>query len=102
MDLAAYYEVDISQTDARFSFTQSEQTTQWLIANLDGSHIDVARCPVETDDFMVPDIDVVLAMTPTDWQTVKVLHTGAVWAAFVKTVIEQGQPLSDPGICRPV
>lgn len=64
MDLAAYYEVDISQTDARFSFTQSEQTTQWLIANLDGSHIDVARCPVETDDFMVPDIDVVLAVTP--------------------------------------
>src|SRR5215207_9313252 len=72
-DLAAYYEIDITQDSARFSFARPEQDKQWLIANLDGQHIDVARCPVETDDFMVPDIDVVLAMKPTGWQTTKVL-----------------------------
>src|SRR5215216_6104610 len=79
-DLAVYYEVDVTQAGARFVFARPEQTTQWLIANLDGQHLDVALCPVEPDDFMVPDIDVVLAMTPNGWQTVRVLHTDAVWA----------------------
>jgi hypothetical protein len=67
-----------------------------LIANLDGSHIDVARCPVETDDFMVPDIDVLLEMTSNGRQTTQVLHTDAVWEAFAKVAAEKGQPPSDP------
>lgn len=95
-DLAAYYEVDLSKADARFSFTRPEQEKQWVIANLDGSHIDVARCPVETDDFMVPDIDVVLAMTPNGWQTTQVLYTDAVWEAFAKAAAEQGRSVDDP------
>lgn len=95
-DLAAYHEVDLNQEGARFTFARPEQTTQWLIANLDGQHIDVARCPVETNDFMVPDIDVVLAMKPNGWQTVKVLHTDAVWAAYVTAAEAQGQRPSDP------
>jgi hypothetical protein len=53
-----------------------------MIANLDGQHIDVAHCPVAEDDFMVPDIDVVLAMTPNGWQTTQVLHTDAAWETF--------------------
>ena len=35
-------------------------------------------------------------MTPNGWQTTKVLHTDAVWAAFAKAVAEQGQPPGDP------
>lgn len=95
-DLAAYYETDITQDGACFSFGRPEQTTQWIIANLDGSHLDVARCPVKIDDFMVPDIDVVLGMTPNGWQTTKVLHTDKVWEAFVKGATEKGQPPGDP------
>ena len=95
-DLASYYEVDLNQADACFVFARPEQTTQWVIANLDGQHIDVARCSVQEDDFMVPDIDVVLAMTPNGWQTTKVLHTDAVWAAFAKAAGERGEPLADP------
>jgi hypothetical protein len=45
---------------------------------------------------MIPDIDMVLAMHPNGWQTVKVLHTDAVWAAFAKTVAERGEPTGDP------
>jgi hypothetical protein len=67
-----------------------------MIANLDGQHIDVARCPVAADDFMVPDIDVVLAMTPNGWQTTKVLHTDAVWETFAKTAAERGEPPVNP------
>jgi hypothetical protein len=95
-DLAAYYEVDLNKADARFSFVRPEQDKQWLIANLDGQHIDVARCPVATDDFMVPDIDVLLTMKPKRWETVKVLYTDAVWEAFAKAAAEKGQPPSDP------
>src|SRR5215207_168770 len=95
-DLAAYYEIDITQAEARFSSVRAEQTTQWVIANLDGQHIDVARCPVETDDFMVPDIDVVLAMTPNGWQTMSVVHTEAVWKAYAKAAAEKRQPPCDP------
>src|SRR5215212_2891801 len=87
-DLAAYYEVNLHQAEARFVFARPEQDTEWMIANLDGKHIDVARCPVAEDDFMVPDIDVVLAMTPNGWQTTQVLHTDAVWAAFTKATEE--------------
>ena len=95
-DLAAYYEVDLNKSDARFVFARPEQEKQWFIRNLDGQHIDVARCPVAEDDFMVPDIDVVLAMTPNGWQTTKVLHTDAVWAAFAKTAVDRGEPPADP------
>jgi hypothetical protein len=55
-DLAAYYEVNLNKADARFVFARPEQDKHWMIANLDGQHIDVARCPVKEDDFMVPDI----------------------------------------------
>ena len=95
-DLAAYYEVNLHQAAARFVFARPEQDKHWMIANLDGQHIDVARCPVAKDDFMIPDIDVVLAMTPNGWQTVKVLHTDAVWAAFAKAAAERGEPPGDP------
>src|SRR6476659_5027778 len=95
-DLAAYYEVDLNQADARFTFARPEQDKQWFIRNLDGQHIDVARCPVASDNFMIPDIDVVSAMTPNGWQTVKVLHTDAVWAAFTKAAAERGAPPADP------
>src|SRR5437764_2679990 len=100
-DLAAYYEVDVTQANALFVFARPEQEKQWFIRNLDGQHIDVARCPVASDDFMVPDIDVVLAVTQNGWQTTKVLHTDAVWAAFAKTAIEKGQPPGDPQIAFP-
>lgn len=95
-DLAAYYEVDLDQEGARFNFTRPEHDKQWVIANLDGSNLDVARCPVAADDFMVPDIDVVLAMTPTGWQTMSVVHTDAVWEAFAKVAAEKGQLPEDP------
>ena len=95
-DLAAYYEVDVNQDGARFSFARPEQDKQWVIANLDGSHIDVARCPVETDDFMVPDIDVVLAIKSNGWQTVKVLHSDRAWEAYAIAAEAQGQPPGDP------
>ena len=95
-DLAAYYEVDLNQADARFVFARPEQDKQWFIRNLDGQHIDVAQCPVAADDFMVPDLDIVSAMTPNGWQTVKVLHTDAVWATFAKTAAERGEPPADP------
>jgi hypothetical protein len=100
-DLASYYEVDLTKADACFVFARPEQDKQWFIRNLDGQHIDVARCPVAADDFMVPDIDLVLAMTPNGWQTVKVLHTDAVWAAFAKAAIDQGQYVEDPQIDFP-
>jgi hypothetical protein len=95
-DLAAYYEMNITREGARFSFIRPEQDKQWVIANLDGQHIDVARCPVETDDFMVPDIDVVLVVAQNEWQTTKILHTDAVWEAFAKAAAEKGQPPGDP------
>lgn len=95
-DLAAYYEVDITQDGARFSFVRPEQDKQWLIAHLDGQHIDVARCPVDDDTFMVPDIDLVVAMKPNGWETVKVLHTDTVWEAFAKAAAEKGQLLGEP------
>ncbi len=100
-DLAAYYEVDLNQADARFTFARPEQEKQWVIANLDGQHLDVARCPVETDDFMIPDIDVVLAMNPNGWQTVKVLHTDAVWEAYATAAKAQGQRPGEPQIHFP-
>ena len=71
-DLAAYHEVDLSQAGVHFTFARPEQDTHWLISNHKGDHIDVARCPT-TDAFMVPELDVRLAVTPNGWQTEKVL-----------------------------
>jgi hypothetical protein len=35
-------------------------------------------------------------MNPNGWQTTKVLHTDAVWAAFAKTAAERGERPTDP------
>lgn len=95
-DLAAYHEMDLSHEGARFSFARPKQPHQWLIANLDGQHLDVARCPVATDDFMIPDIDVVLAMQSNGWEIVKVVHSDAAWKAYVTAAAAQGQRPGDP------
>jgi hypothetical protein len=100
-DLAAYYEVAITQAGAHFSFVRPEQDKHWVIANLDGQHIDVARCPVEDDIFMVPDIDLLFALTPNGWQTMSVVHTDAVWEAYVKAVSDQGQQRGEPAMDFP-
>src|SRR5215210_4876052 len=82
-NLAEYHEVDMSQAGALFTFTRPAQDTQWVISNYEGK-IDVARCPVAKDDFMVPDIDVLLAVTPNGWQTEKVIYTAASWHAYAQ------------------
>ena len=95
-DLAAYYEVSITQAAAHFSLARPQQAQQWSITNLNGHRIDVARCPVADETFMLPDIDVVLAMNPTGWQITTVLHTDAVWAAYAQAAAAQGQPPGEP------
>jgi hypothetical protein len=94
-DLAAYYEVDLTQAGARFTVARPEQSLHWVIANLDGRQLDVARCPVE-DALMVPDIDLVFAIAPHDWQLVSTVHSDGVWEAYVKVATAQGQVPGDP------
>jgi hypothetical protein len=94
-DLAAYYEVDLTQNGVSFTVARPEQDTHWLLTNLDGERIDVARCPVEDDSFMVPDLDVLVALTPTGWHTTSVMYTDAVWDAYATTIETQGQPPVD-------
>lgn len=94
-DLAAYYEVAITQAAAHFRLARPQQAQQWSITNLDGHQINVARCPVADETFMVPDIDVVLAINRTEWQIMRVVHTDAVWTAYAQAASAQGQPLSE-------
>ena len=99
-DLAEYHEVDLSQEGARFSVARPEQDKQWEVSNFEGQHIDVASCSVD-DDFMVPDIDVVLVMTPHGWQTEKVIYTDASWHAYTQATAEPGQPPAEPPLDFP-
>lgn len=99
-DLAEYHEVDLTQAGALFTFTRPEQDTQWVMSNYQGK-IDVARCPVAENDFMVPDIDVLLAVTPNGWQTEKVIYTDASWHAYAQAIAEPGQPLAEPPLDFP-
>jgi hypothetical protein len=91
-DLAAYHEVDLAPTGVSFTVDRPEQGTRWMITNLDGERMDVARCPFADDPFMVPDLDVTVALTPTGWHTTSVVYTAAVWEAYAKTIEAQGQP----------
>ena len=91
-NLAEYHEVDLTQAGARFSVVQPGQDTQWVVSNFKGQHIDVAHCPVEDEAFMVPDIDMLLVMTPEGWATEKVIYTAATWQAYAEAVAEQAQP----------
>jgi hypothetical protein len=94
-DLAAYYEIDITQAGSHFTVDRPEQATRWVIANLDGERIDVARCPLAEEAFMVPDIDLLFAITPNGWQTQSVVHTEATWEGYVKAANDQGRPPTD-------
>lgn len=97
IDLADYHEVDLTQPSACFTFTRPEEDTHWLITNQDGEHINVARCPVN-DDFMVPDLDVLLAVTPDGWQMEKVVYSAASWQAYAEATTEQDQPPEEPPV----
>lgn len=98
-DLAEYHEVDLNQIGARFTFARPEQETHWLISNHEGK-IDVARCPTN-DDFMVPDVDVLLTVTPQGWQTETVLYSAASWHAYAQATAEHGQMPDEPSIDFP-
>lgn len=100
-DLAEYHEVDLTQPNARFSVAQPEQEKQWVMSNYQGQHIDVAYCAVADDAFMVPDIDVLLAVTPNGWATEKVVYTDATWQAYAEAAAEQGQPPGEPQVNFP-
>lgn len=99
-DLADYHEVNLNQPGACFTFSRPEQDTHWLITNQDGDHIDIARCPVN-DDFMIPDIDVLLAVTQDGWQTEKVIYTAASWQAYVNATTKEDQPPDEPPVDFP-
>src|SRR4051812_34698246 len=94
-DLAEYQEVDLTQAGARFTLTQPEQETQWLIYNHEGN-IDVARCPTHDDGFMVPDLDILLTVTPEGWQTEKVIYSATAWHVYAHATAKHDQPPAAP------
>lgn len=89
-DLAEYQEVDLSQANARFSIARPDQEQQWVVSNHEGQ-IDVACCATN-DDFMVPDIDVLLSRTPTVWATEQVVYSDATWQAYAEATDNQADP----------
>lgn len=64
--VAQSYGVDLTQVGSSVCVERPGFTQCWLIANIDGTRIGVTRCQVDTDQGLVPELDMVFAVTPDE------------------------------------
>lgn len=81
--LAAKYAVDLAQCGSFFRINPTHQPHRWLITHLDRDRIGVTRRHSAQDNRTAPELDIVFEVHPTGWEPVEIVHTPAVWQAYV-------------------
>jgi hypothetical protein len=91
--LAAKYAVDLAQRGASLRVNPPNQPHHWLIAHLAQDRIAVMRGQVGKDKRMTPELEIVFEVHPVGWEPVEIVHTSAVWQAYVNAAY--GRPVVD-------
>lgn len=94
--LAVAHDVDLSQKGVKFMFDVPNQPQRWLFGNIDGARIGVARCQVDAENQMAPDLDMVFAITPEGWEPVEIVHAEGPWDEFAQAAQAQALTVFDP------
>lgn len=93
--LATAYGVDLAQQGAAFQVDIPEQVRRWLIGNLDGARIGITRCQLEQGELLLPDLDMVFAVTQSGWEPREIVNSERVWQTYVTAMQAIGQPVTN-------
>ena len=88
--LAVKYQVDVSVTSVRLWLALPGTPERLLIASLTDQRISITHCVADADEQMVCDTDLVFRIDEAGWQPLELLHTEAVWAAYVQGMAATG------------
>ncbi len=88
--LAAKHQVDVTVVGVRLWLALPDSIERLLIAGLSGQRISITHCVADADEQLNCDTDLVLLVDETGWQPVELMHTEAVWAAYVQRMVATG------------
>src|SRR5437867_1753342 len=82
--LASKHQVDLSVAGVRLWLALPDTPERLLIAGLSGQRVGVTHCVADADEQLACDTDLVFLVAEAGWQPLELLHTDAVWAAYVQ------------------
>lgn len=85
--LAVKHRVDVAAAGVRLWLALPGTPERLLIAGLTDQRIGITHCVADADEQLVCDTDLVLLIEEVGWQPVELLHTDAVWAAYVQVMV---------------
>jgi hypothetical protein len=88
--LASQHQTDLSVVGVRLWLALPYTTERLLIAGLSGQRISVTHCLADADEQLACDTDLVLLADEAGWQPVELLHTEAVWVAYMQEMAATG------------
>jgi hypothetical protein len=88
--LAIQHQVDLSIAGVRLWLALPDTTERLLIAGLSGQRIGITHCVADTDELLLCDTDLVCLVAEAGWQPIELLHTDAVWTAYVQVMVATG------------
>jgi hypothetical protein len=89
--LATKHQVDLSIAGIRLWLALPGTTERILIAGLSGQRIGITHCVANAAEQLVCDTDLVCLVDEAGWQPIELLHTDAVWAAYVRRMAATGE-----------
>jgi hypothetical protein len=82
--LASQHQMDVFAAGVRLWLALPGTPERLLIASLSGQRISVTHCLADADEQLACDTDLVFLITEVGWQPLELLHTEAVWTAYVQ------------------
>jgi len=88
--LATKHQVDVSIAGVCLWLALPGTRERLLIAGLSGQRISITHCVADVDGRLACDMDLVFLVDEVGWQPIELLHSEAVWAAYVQRMAATG------------
>lgn len=88
--LAFKYQFNLSTAGGSLLLALPGSADRLLIAGLSGERIGVSHCLADAEEYLACDTDMIFLIVEDEIQPVELLHTDAVWAAYVQVMAATG------------
>ena len=88
--LAAKHQVNVAVAGVRLWLSLPGTSECLLIAGLSGQRVGLTHCVADADRRLACDMDLVFLVDEVGWQPIELLHSEAVWAAYVQRMAATG------------
>ena len=88
--LATKHQLDVSVSGVRLWLILPGTSEYLLIAGLSGQRVGLTHCVADADGRLACAMDLVFLVNEVGWQPIELLHSEAVWAAYVQRMAATG------------